>query len=125
MLLDAGHRVGEHVPDVVPGVLVQDAGEVAAIQLDVDGVDPADELADVDRDEVPAARGQNVRVGLPETPLHDLVVDAHATGDLGGGAADVDRVAPAAHVPSPLDDRHVPTRAVRPEGQRRPGDAGA
>ena len=114
-------RVAEAIPHVLAGCVVQDAREVAAMDLDVALVDDPEPARQAPEDA--AARVDDAvreRVGFERT--HD-VAQGHARHDVERRAPDVDGVAPGAERGRSLHHGDVEPVALEPVSERGARDA--
>ena len=117
---DPGDRIAEQVLGVAAGGLIQDAGQVAAHDLHVGGVDDAEGRVHAGQ---MLSGGADVRHPAgARARLPQRAQDPSSPGDVDRRAADVDRLAPVARCRCPFDHRRaeaVPGQPVR-EGQAGP-----
>ena len=116
-VVEGDDPVAEDVLGVVAGAVDDDAGQLAAQDLQLGGgaagVGPAGGEA-----------GHGGAVGVDELGARlaggrgpDGVLDAHAAGDLAAGAADVDVLPVVAELVEAFDDGGLPSPGVEPVGQ--------
>src|ERR1700733_1902155 len=119
-LREGGDRVVKDILCVLPGRLVENAGQVAAHNLEFAAGEPIGQTGNL---LVCFVHDRNCT--SPGFELLHLGQDAHALQRVQSSAAKVDRVSSRPHRGSAFDDGGMETVAAEPEGKRRPGDARA
>ncbi len=124
VVVQTGDPVAEHVLGARGGVVVEQAGELAAQDLQLGRGAAGVVGARGEAGERTAGVVDEVRAGLAGVAVADGVLQAHPADHLAADPAHVDVLALLAHVVEALDHGHVPARGREPRRERRTGDAG-